>query len=83
MGRYSETSGESGQTSGFQGEARGLVAVELSDGEALDRRRPQEGHCGIEVILAKGRRIELSLDFDAVQLRLLRVSSKTHECRAR
>jgi hypothetical protein len=55
--------------SGFQGEAKGLVAVELSDGEALVRRRPEEGRCGLEVILAKGRRIELSRDFDAVQLR--------------
>jgi hypothetical protein len=33
------------------------------------RRKPQEGRCGLEVILAKGRRIELSRDFDAVTLR--------------
>jgi transposase-like protein len=55
--------------SGSQGGVQGLVAVEVSDGDALDRRRPQGGRCGLEVILAKGRRIELSLDFDAVQLR--------------
>jgi hypothetical protein len=31
---------------------------------ALVRRKPEEGYCGLEVILAKGRRIELSRDFD-------------------
>ncbi|HET9377474.1 MAG TPA: hypothetical protein VFO40_21035 [Chthoniobacterales bacterium] len=31
--------------------------------------RPREGRCELEVILSKGRRIELSRDFDAVQLR--------------
>ena len=46
-----------------------MKAKKLSDGEALVRRGPQEGRCGLEVILAKGRRIELSVDFDAVQLR--------------
>jgi hypothetical protein len=55
--------------SGSQSEVKGLVAVELSDGEALVGRRPEEGGCGLEVILAKGRRIELSRDFDVVQLR--------------
>ena len=50
-------------------EIKGLVAVEVTDGDALVRRRPQEGRCGLEVILARGRRIELSRDFDAVQLR--------------
>ena len=45
------------------------MAVEVSDGEALDPRRQKEGRCGLEVILAKGGRIELSRDFDAVQLR--------------
>ena len=55
--------------SGSQGEVKGLVAVELSDGDALGRRRAEGGRCGLEVILAKGRRIELSRDFDAVQLR--------------
>ena len=53
--------------SGSQGGVKGLVAVELSGGGVLDR--PQEGRCGLEVILGKGRRIELSRDFDAVQLR--------------
>ena len=37
--------------SGTQGEIKGLVAVELTDGDALVRRRPQEGRCGLEVIL--------------------------------
>ena len=55
--------------SGSQGEIKGLVAVEVTDGEASVRRKPEEGRCGLEVILAKGRRIELSRDFDAVQLR--------------
>ena len=55
--------------SGPQGEVKGLVAVEVTDGDALVRRRPEEGRCGLEVILPKGRRIELSRDFDAVQLR--------------
>ena len=55
--------------SGSQGEVKGLVAVEVTDGNALVRRRPQEGRFGLEVILAKGRRIALSRDFDAVQLR--------------
>jgi hypothetical protein len=52
-----------------QSEVKGLVAVDLTDGEALVRRRPEECRCGLEVILAKGRRIELSRDFDAVALR--------------
>ena len=52
--------------SSSQGGVKGLVAVEVTDGKA---RRAQEGRCGLEVILANGRRIELSRDFDAVQLR--------------
>jgi hypothetical protein len=55
--------------SGSQAGVKGLVAVEVTDGDARGRRRAQEGGCGLEVILAKGRRIELSRDFDAVQLR--------------
>jgi transposase-like protein len=55
--------------SSSQGGVKGLVAVELSDSDALDRRSPQESRCGLEVILAKGRRIELRRDFDAVALR--------------
>jgi hypothetical protein len=43
--------------------------VEVTDGDTLDVRRAQERRCGLEVILAKGRRIELSRDFDAAQLR--------------
>jgi hypothetical protein len=45
------------------------VAVEVSNGGGLDARIPKEGRCGLEVILTKGRRIELSRDFDAVALR--------------
>jgi transposase-like protein len=55
--------------SGSQGGVKGLVAVELADGDVPSRRKPQEGRCGLEVILGKGRRIELSRDFDAVTLR--------------
>ena len=55
--------------SGSQRGVKRLVAVEVTDGDAPGRRKPQEGRCGLEVILAKGRRIELSRDFDAVQLR--------------
>jgi len=54
---------------GSQGDVKGLVAVELTDGDALGRCRAEGGCCGLEVILTKGRRIELSRDFDAVQLR--------------
>jgi hypothetical protein len=46
-----------------------LVAIEVTDGDGMEPRGPQGGRCGLEVILAKGRRIELSRDFDAVQLR--------------
>jgi hypothetical protein len=45
------------------------VAVEVTGGNGQDPRRAQQGRCGLEVILTKGRRIELSRDFDAVQLR--------------
>jgi hypothetical protein len=55
--------------SGSQGAVKGLVAVEVTDGDARDPRRAQEGRCGLEVLLAKGRRIELRRDFDAKQLR--------------
>ena len=54
---------------GSQGAVKGLVAVEVSNGDGLGARIPQESRCGLEVILTKGRRIELSRDFDAVQLR--------------
>jgi hypothetical protein len=55
--------------SGSQGGVKRLIAVELTDGEGQDPRGPRRGRCGLEVILAKGRRIELSRDFDAVTLR--------------
>ena len=45
------------------------MAVELSDGEGLVQGGTEQGRCGLEVILAKGRRIELSRGFDAAQLR--------------
>ena len=55
--------------SGSQGGFKGLVAVEVNDGNGLDRCTVQKDRCGLEVILSKGRRIELSRDFDAVALR--------------
>ena len=55
--------------SGSQGGFKGLVAVEVRGDEGLDRRRLQESRCGLEVILAKSRRIELSRGFDGVALR--------------
>ena len=57
------------RTSGSQVGVKGLVAIEVSDGDGMEPHGPQRGRCGLEVILAKGRRIELSRDFDAVQLR--------------
>jgi hypothetical protein len=68
MEPFSEASGKSGRLR-LASNVKGLVAVEVSDGDARDRRRAQEGRCGLEVILAKGGRIELSRDFDSVQLR--------------
>jgi hypothetical protein len=38
--------------SGSQGELKGLVAVKLTEGDALSRRRAEEGRCGLEVIFA-------------------------------
>ena len=61
--------GRERMASGPQGEVKGLVAVEVTDGDAVVRRRPEEDRCGLEVILTKGRRIELSRNFDAVALR--------------
>ena len=52
---------------GWQGAVKGLVAVEVSNGDGAGI--PKESRCGLEVILTKGRRIELSRDFDAVALR--------------
>jgi hypothetical protein len=69
MGRCSEGLRRVQIGSGSQGGVKGLVAVEVADGDVPGRRKPQEGRCGLEVILAKGRRIELSRDFDAVTLR--------------
>jgi len=45
------------------------VPVEVSGREALARRKPQEERCELEVILTKGRRIELSRNFDPMELR--------------
>ena len=51
---------------GSQSDGKRLVRVKVIGGNgAVDR----EGRCGMVVVLAKGRRIELSRDFDAVQLR--------------
>jgi hypothetical protein len=52
-----------------EGRVKGLVAIEVADGDPPCPRRGQQGRCGLEVILAKGRRIELSRDFDAMVLR--------------
>ena len=43
-----------------------LVRVKVIGGGGAAHR---EGSCGMVVVLAKGRRIELSRDFDAAQLR--------------
>jgi hypothetical protein len=53
-------------TGGSQSGDKRLVRINvIGGGGAADR----EGRCGMAVVLAKGRRIELSRDFDAVQLR--------------
>ena len=53
-------------SSDIQTESKRLVRVEVIGGSsAADRESP----CGMTVVLAKGRRIELSRDFDAAQLR--------------
>jgi hypothetical protein len=69
MGPCSEGLKRERIASGSQGGFKGLVAVEVTGGNRLDRGRSQEGRCGLEVILSKGRRIELRRDFDAVALR--------------
>jgi hypothetical protein len=55
--------------SGWPGGVKGLVAVELSDGDGLKGGKSPGGRSGLEVILSQGRRIELRRDFDAVALR--------------
>jgi len=40
--------------SGSQGGVKGLVAVELTDGHALEPRRAQEVRCGLAVIFSQG-----------------------------
>jgi hypothetical protein len=50
----------------IQSDGKKLVRVKVIGGSgAADR----EGRCAMAVVLAKGRRIELSRDFDAAQLR--------------
>jgi hypothetical protein len=50
----------------IQSQGKKLVGVEVIGGsDTADR----EGRCAMAVVLAKGRRIELSRDFDAAQLR--------------
>ena len=50
----------------IQSDGKRLVRVKVIGGSgAADR----EGPCAMVVVLAKGRRIELSRDFDAAQLR--------------
>ena len=50
----------------LQSDGRTLVRVKVIGGNGTADR---EGRCVMAVVLAKGRRIELSRDFDAVQLR--------------
>jgi hypothetical protein len=49
------------------GDGKKLVRVKVIGSGAADADR--EGRCAMAVVLAKGRRIELSRDFDAAQLR--------------
>ena len=54
------------ESSDIQTDGKRLVRVKLIGGSGTtDREEP----CGIVVVLAKGRRIELSRDFDSAQLR--------------
>jgi transposase-like protein len=51
----------------IQSDGKKLVRVKVIGSGAADADR--EGRCAMAVVLAKGRRIELSRDFDAAQLR--------------
>jgi len=54
------------QSSDIQTDGKRLMRVKVISGSGTaDRERP----CGMAVVLAKGRPIELSRDFDPVQLR--------------
>jgi hypothetical protein len=50
----------------IQSDGNKLVRVKVIGGSGTADR---EGRCAMAVVLAKGRRIELSRDFDAAQLR--------------
>ena len=50
----------------IQRDGKKLVRVKVIGGSGTADR---EGRCAMAVVLAKGRRIELSRDFDAAQLR--------------
>ena len=50
----------------MQSDGKKLVRVKVIGGSGVADR---EGPCAMAVVLAKGRRIELSRDFDAAQLR--------------
>jgi hypothetical protein len=52
----------------IQRDGKKLVRVKVIGGSGTADR---EGRCAMAVVLAKGRRIELSRDFDAAQLRRL------------
>ena len=52
----------------IQSDGKKLVRVKVIGGSGTADR---EGRCAMAVVLAKGRRIELSRDFDAAQLRRL------------
>jgi len=47
------------------------VAVELSDGDGLVSRRPEQGRCGLEVILAKGPALFLGRATFRIAIRLV------------
>ena len=49
-----------------EGDGKRLVRVKVIGGSGAGDRK---GPCAMAVVLAKGRRIELSRDFDAAQLR--------------
>src|ERR1700693_2256458 len=57
---------ERSERSDIQSDGKKLVRVKVIGGSGTADR---EGPCAMAVVLAKGRRIELSRDFDAAQLR--------------
>ena len=54
------------------------MAVEVTEGDALSRRRAEEGRCGLKVILAKGRRIELLVPYSTDQMRMWKIAPRAN-----